>query len=120
MSDDDLAILARYRAVALEKPRVEVDQAILRAAHHRAVTRPGGYAAVAIAASVLVVIAVGIWRPFAGEQRHAAVLPDTRAGLADGREASPQAPFEVNWTAKQREAPGFTDGRADDALTAAM
>jgi hypothetical protein len=105
---EDLDILARYRALSLDKPRVEVDEAILRAAHRHAVRPSRRYVALAIAASVLITLAVGIWRPFTGAQRHTAVLPTIRAGLTDGREAPAQ------------DAPGLIEGRAADVLTATM
>jgi hypothetical protein len=120
VSDPDQDMLARYRALSLDRPRLEVDAAILRAANRHVVRPARKHAAIAIAASVLITLAVGIWRPFTGARQHAAVLPNTRGGLTDGRAAPAQESFETNWAAKELDAPGFIEGRAAEALTATM
>ena len=109
MIDDD-AILARYREHATDRPRPQVDQAILQAATHHG-TRPAlRYAAMGLAASVAAVAATAWW--FAPGHRPV-TAPVESAGIAEGRSdgLAGQA---------ASDAAGMNEGRTVDALTRAM
>jgi hypothetical protein len=109
MIDDD-AILARYREHATERPRPQVDQAILQASRHG--TRPAlRYFGMGLAASLVVVAATAWW--FGPGRGPVVTVPVQSAGIAEGRSdglAGQAAP----------DAAGMNEGRTIDVLTRAM
>jgi hypothetical protein len=110
MMDDD-AILARYREHATERPRPQIDQAILQAASRYGARPALRYFGMGLAASLAAVAATAWW--FGPGHSPVVTAPVESAGIAEGRSdgvAGQAAP----------DAAGMNEGRTVDALTRAM
>jgi hypothetical protein len=108
MIDDD-AVLARYREHATERPRPQIDEAILQAAGRHGARPAWRYVGMGLAASLAAVAATAWWF---GPGHRPATAPVESAGIAEGR--------SDGLAGHAASDAGMNEGRTVDVLTRAM